>query len=211
MSKNIKLGKQAKQHYHEAWQLYLGDHYDEAREHLNKAIELEPDWAQPHLLFGQTYILQKKPDYKAAEREFRRVIFLDPTWDEGYYWLSGAFDEQGHLGKAIRALRYAMKLNPKDNRYPTSVGEYRMKQGKYRSAIKWFRRGIKLKPHYGQADYHLFLAEALLADNQLKAARKEWKFVLTLEPMYPSYKKTHKEAKRMLKKYPKTSKAGSAK
>jgi hypothetical protein len=41
----------------------------------------------------------------------------------------------------------------------------------------------------------------LRRDGQIEAARKHWQFVLTLEPMYPSYDEPHKEAERKLSEH----------
>ncbi len=157
--------------------------------------------AQKYLSLGHNYFCDEPRDVEAVVREFRQVVELEPSWDEGYGWLSAALQELGQIDEAISARREAMRLAPDDARHPTSLGVILMQQHEYSEAIEMLRKGISLNPHYGEADAHLFLAEALLADGQIEEACKEWRFVLTLEPMYPSYKEPHKEAKRMLKKH----------
>ena len=155
--------------------------------------------AQKHLSLGQGHFFDEPRDVEAAVQEFRQVIESAPNWDEGYGWLSSALHELGHLDEAISTRREAMRLAPEDARHPTSLGVILMQQHKPLEAIEMLCKGISLNPHYGKADAHLFLAEALLANGQIQEACQEWQLVLTLKPMYPSYEEPHQEAKRMLK------------
>lgn len=156
--------------------------------------------AENHLARGHTFYFDER-NAEAAAREFRLAIELAPLWDEGYGWLSYALDNLEQLDEAITIRREAIRLAPEDPRHPIALGVCLTKKMQYGEAIQWLRKGISLKPHYGEADAHLYLAEALVANGQIAEAREEWRFVLTIEPSYPSYKHTHQEAKRMLKKH----------
>lgn len=157
--------------------------------------------AEKHLSRGHAYFFDEPRDVEAAAQEFRRVVELAPSWDEGYGWLSAALHELGQIDEAISARHEAMRLAPQNARHPTSLGIILMQKHEYPASIEMLRKGILLKPHYGEADAHLFLAEALVANGQTEEACRECQLVLTIEPMYPSYKKPHREARRLLKKH----------
>lgn len=197
-----KVNKTAAKHFKKAWELYLNNDYEQAKQQLAAAIELDPEWGQPHLLLGQIYFFdEENKNVSAAVQEFRQVVELEPEWDEGYLWLSSALSESNLKDEAVAMSRQAVRFAQRDPRHHIQLGDLLTQQGEYKEAIQSLRKGIKLKPHYGYADAYLFLAEALVADNQIEEACKQWRFILTLEPMYPSYKHPHKEAKRLLKKH----------
>jgi Tfp pilus assembly protein PilF len=197
-----KINEAAAKHFKKAWKLYLNNDHEQAKHELAAAIELDPEWGQPHLLLGQIYFFdEENRNVSAAVQEFRRVVELEPEWDEGYGWLSSALAETDLLGEAVAMCRQAAQFAPRDPRHHISLGVLLTQQRKYEEAIQSLRRGIKLKPHYGYADVYLLLAEALVANSQIEEACKQWRFILTLEPMYPSYEHPHEEAKRLLKKH----------
>jgi tetratricopeptide (TPR) repeat protein len=174
-----KVIKAADKHYKEAWKLYLNNHYEQAKQQLDAAIELAPDWEQPHLLLGQIYYLDEEgKDVGAAIPQFRQVTELEPEWDEGYGWLSSVLSETDSLDEAVAMRRKAVQFAPRDPRHHVSLGVMLTQQRKFEEAIQSLRQGIKLKPDYCYADACLFLAEALVANNQIEEACKQWRSIL---------------------------------
>ncbi|MBW3637350.1 MAG: tetratricopeptide repeat protein, partial [Armatimonadetes bacterium] len=150
---------------------------------------------------GLKYFFEEPRNVAAAAREFQQVTELAPYWDEGYGWLSAALEEINQTDWAISSLRQAMRLAPENARYPISLGRIFLRRHDYSKAIKLFRKGISLKPHYGEAEAHLFLAEALVGAGNIEEARQEWQSVMTLQPMYPSFEKLHEEVRHLLNKH----------
>lgn len=110
-----------------------------------------------------------------------------------------AYEALGDEDRAARAWQTARKLDRNDSRCLISLGVLRTRQRRFKEAIQLLKQGIALKPHYGFADAKLFLAEALERANRMKQARQQWREVLELEPMYPSYDEPMKEARRKLR------------
>lgn len=60
---------------------------------------------------------------------------------------------------------------------------------------------MELKPHYGEPDARLFLAEAFEKANDLSKAVEQWRIVESMEASYPSYEAPRQEAKNKLQRY----------
>jgi tetratricopeptide (TPR) repeat protein len=188
----------ARQQYQLGYQFLIEQDWPRALKHFRKAVALSPDTGSYHWGLGSAYFHQAKPDLPAAILEFEIVTKLKPDWSEGYYCLALAREASGALKEAVPVFERAIQLAPEDSRIPTALGVCLTKLKDYKRAIQQLRRGIQLKPHYGEASAHLFLADALLLSGQSTEARKEWKFVLTLPEMYPEHGEAAKEARRKL-------------
>jgi len=64
-------------------------------------------------------------------------------------------------------------------------------------------KGLKLKPHYGEGDARLFLAESYIKTNKLNKAINQWQIITTLDSTYPSYEDVRNQAEEMLQKWKK--------
>ncbi len=183
------------------WQLHISGSYARARQYFLKAIQICPDDAQLHLLLGQSFFFQRRPNPAEAVRAFRRVVDLSPDWGEGHYWLGTVQEKRGQLREAVASFERAISLAPDDARPRIMLGVCLTRLKDYTTAIIHLRQGIALKPHYGEASAHLLLADALRQNRQIDAAREEWRRVLEMPSGYPDYEHPHKEARGLLKKY----------
>ena len=181
-----------------AFQLFVAGSYQKAREGYLNAVEKAPNWERPYLGLGQTYFFEAKPNLPEALKCFRRVVELSPEWPEGHHWLGTVQEKNGELEDAVKSFEQASRLAPSDTRPLISLGVCLTRLKRYDDAIRHLRHGIELKPHYGEASAHLFLADALIQSGQTDAACSEWKFIAQLPPTYPEYKSASKEAKKLL-------------
>lgn len=148
---------------------------------------------------GQELFFAEPPNHRGAAELFEQVVALSPNWAEGHQWLGSAYEALGDEDRAARAWQTAHKLDPNDSRCLISLGVLRSRQRQFKEAIQLLEQGIALKPHYGLADAKLFLADALEGASRMKQAKQQWREVLELEPMYPSYDEPMKEARRKLR------------
>lgn len=191
----------AKEAHEKAWALYMKKRYSQAKKVFHENIARYPDYAPSHLLLGQIHFFARKPDYDAALKEFRAVVTIKNSWEEGHHWLGAAFEQIGKVDEAIGAYRQAIRLASEDSRPHVALGNCFVRKGWYGEAIKMFRRGLELKPYCTEADVRVFLADALVKNGQITEACAEWKRVLEIEPGYPSEDAPQKEAKVMLAKH----------
>ena len=150
---------------------------------------------------GHELFFAQPPDYRGAAELFEKVVALKPDWAEGHYWLGTTYEELGDEEQAARQWQVAHELDPSDDRPLIALGCLRSKQRRFVEAIGLLKSGIALKPHYGFADAKLFLAQALEGAGNIKQAKEQWREVLELEPMYPSYDEPIKEARQKLSLY----------
>jgi tetratricopeptide (TPR) repeat protein len=80
----------------------------EAVYHFNKALELNPNYAEAHNSLGTALISQDK--VQEATRHFRRAQQLKPTYADAYNNLGLALVRQGRLAEAISNFKRAARL-----------------------------------------------------------------------------------------------------
>jgi protein O-GlcNAc transferase len=186
-------------YFEQARTLYLIESYAEAQKELLAAIELDQNWAEPHLLLGEIYF--SADNNEAAAAEFRKVTELAPDLDEGFGWLATALAELDQWDEAIVMLREAVRLNPEDVRHPVLLGVYLLQVEQYSEAVSVLQEALKSDLGPGEADARLYLAEALLEDDQTEAACQQWRHILTMEVEETGEESPHIEAKQMLEEY----------
>ena len=90
---------------------------EHARQHLERAVELDPGYALAHAALGAThamrYIHRTDPaDLDRAARYSERAIELDPDLGEPYPWLSYAYMRQGKVEQAIHTGHQGVERQP---------------------------------------------------------------------------------------------------
>src|SRR5262249_36561944 len=85
--------------------------YEEARRSAEKAVSLAPDLADVRMAMG---FLAFTPDldFRAAEKEFRRVLESSPNDAAAKSYLGAALSAQGRLAEAEKTCREALSLDP---------------------------------------------------------------------------------------------------
>jgi len=150
---------------------------------------------------GQTLFFAKPPDLDGAIEAFRSVTEQAPSWAEGFNWLGSALKQRGKLENAITMFQKAVQLDKLDSRPLISLGVCFTKAGRLNEAIKSFRSGLELKPHYGEADTRLMLADAFERSGKIQDAIAEWKKISEMTGFYPSGDAPMIEAKAKLAKH----------
>jgi len=93
------------------------DSLEKARQHLERAVALDPGYALAHASLGAThamrYIHRTDPaDLDCAVRYSERAIELDPELGEPYPWLAYAYMRLGKIEQAIRSGHKGVELQP---------------------------------------------------------------------------------------------------
>lgn len=119
---------------------------------------------------------------------------------EAAYTKAMAIESQGRYGEAAAAYK-ALVLHAEDPRFFIAYGVCLQHLGHWRESARQLQRGVDLKPHYGEGDARLFLAESLLRSGARKKAVEQWRRVAAMAPEYPSYDAVPDEAKRKLREH----------
>ena len=118
--------------------------YDEAIAKFEKAVELDPKNANPHIGWGAMLDEQKK--YDEAITQYQKAIALDPKCADAYNNWGTVLDEQKKYDEAIAKFQKAIELDPKSADAYNNWGNVLDEQKKYDEAIAKFQKAIELDP-----------------------------------------------------------------
>lgn len=139
--------------------------------HLNKAIEIYPNYKDAYISRGGCNFLLK--NYDASIADYRTAIKLAGTDDVKYQSLlamalreGGKFQgEQKHdLATAMKYLNEAWQLNPKDSDTARLLGVANGVQNKQAEALGWFQKAVELAPDNASYLFDLGTAYYLAGD-----------------------------------------------
>jgi tetratricopeptide (TPR) repeat protein len=128
-------------------------------------------------------MMDDAPIMATAEDAFQRALSLEAD---------------GDLAGAAAAYAQATDLDGADPRYWIARGVALLQLRHFPEAVRCLRQGVALKPHYGEADARLFLADALWLAGRRAEAEEQWLVVSKMSPMYPGYENPIREARRRL-------------
>jgi serine/threonine protein kinase len=157
---------------------------EHARQHLERAVELDPGYALAHAALGAThamrYIHRTDPaDLDRAARYSERAIELDPDLGEPYPWLSYAYMRQGKVEQAIHTGHQGVERQPDlvlSHYFLAAAYLAGTEQNKafYQPAVKHFLDATLTDPRWGAA--WLCLGQIALMCGEYDPAEK---FLLT--------------------------------
>ena len=156
----------------------------EALQVLDKAIEVDPDYAQAYAWKACTLrqaILRgyaEEPDVFNAQRiqNAEKALALDENDMECLRILCEIHMEQEDLDKAEHYHNRAFALNPNDPRMLAQRGELMTWLGKPEEGVEWVQKAMQLDPLGADGFAHL-LGRALRADRRYEDAIKAYKQV----------------------------------
>src|SRR5215470_1172322 len=141
--------------------------YEEARRTAEKAVSLAPDLAEVRMAMG---FLAFTPDldFRAAEREFRRVLESSPNDAAAKSYLGAALSAQGRLAEAEQTCREALSLDPLGTPAWYNIGRVVVGLGRYHEAEELFRKGLEIQPQASR--FHSYLALLDIIQNRPEQA-----------------------------------------
>ncbi|MEJ2130013.1 MAG: tetratricopeptide repeat protein, partial [Woeseiaceae bacterium] len=84
---------------------------DEVRERATLALELDPQLADAHAIFGlMTY--EQDGDTETAIEHLRQAIALDPSFAQAYNWLAIALQDAGRMDEARQVQEQGLVVDP---------------------------------------------------------------------------------------------------
>ncbi len=141
-----------------------------------KAAELTPKDAEPHLSAGLLHERQK--EFPAAEAEYKQVLALDPGSTEATIGLANIEMKSGHAADAEPLLRRLAAERPNDAGIHLQLGRMLAAQGKTDDALAEMQAGAKLAP--GDADAQRDVAELLVDGKKFPEAEAIYQNLVTL-------------------------------
>jgi len=148
-----------------------------ARRAALKAIELDPNLAEAHASLADVF-LHFDRDWQAADREYRRSIECNPDYALGYHWYANLLTAKGQHEAAHIAIMHALDLDPVSIITLVWAGVTSHLAHRFEEAVKHYRSALELDPHFIWA--HMYLAQALEQQGNLKGALREFETTLKL-------------------------------
>jgi tetratricopeptide (TPR) repeat protein len=146
------------------------DSLDRAIYLLEKAIELDPEYARAWAALGVAYDLKGSflgiPDlsYKAIEFE-KKAIELNPRISQAHRFLAGAYNSLGRYDEAIEAITEAIRLDPGNaDAHSTLARAYWIGKGMIEEAITELELAVAINPEAGYSYLQLGLLYVLKGD-----------------------------------------------
>ena len=145
------------------------DSFPTAKTAALKALEIEPNLAEPYNALGFISLLYEW-DMAASEKHFRRALELNPKYAPAHHWYSDFLAANCRLEESWSEAQRAHELDPLNLIINWTLGWILYFSRKYDEAIQQFRKTLELDPNY--LVVHMFLGQACV-QNQLYAPAEE--------------------------------------
>ena len=153
--------------------------FDRARDAYNRAIELDPDFAEAHAAVAERKLYLEN-DWEGAEGAFRRALELNPSLPgthAHYGWYLNLFDRQD---EAVAEMERAVELDPLTPLWAAWVADVHSFGGDFEAAEEAAREAIEVNPDFPWS--HSSLAVALAGQGEFEEAIE----ILEATPRNPS-------------------------
>jgi tetratricopeptide (TPR) repeat protein len=150
---------------------------DQAIAEFVKIIALEPNNLEDRLLLGQLYTV--KHDTAKAEAQFKAAQKIEPASEDVILNLARLYAEGGDVKRAVNLLE-AVPVDDRTTKEEFALGAAYEQLKDLKGAIAAYQRSYDMEPENLDAGHAL--AQALLADNQLDAALKQFQELIQADP-----------------------------
>jgi len=140
--------------------------YSKAVEHLERALQLAPDYYEAQNNLGVQYLRTQR--FRDAEKAFERAQSLNPEADEPLINLGSLYYQEGQIQsstskeeaaatfqKAVGFLQEAIRKNPRSVTAHHYLGAALYKTGSYEQAEPMLRRALELDSGFTEAEFTL--------------------------------------------------------
>ena len=150
---------------------------DQAITEFDKIVALKPNSVEDHMVLGQLYTVKHQPE--KAEAQFKTAQSIEPESEDVVLNLSRLYAESGDLQQAVKAITDV----PVEGRTPKmefTLGALYQQMKQPKDSIAAYTRASELEP--GDLQTMDALAQALLNNEQLDDALKEFKQLAEADP-----------------------------
>ncbi|MGD0587890.1 MAG: tetratricopeptide repeat protein [Thermoplasmata archaeon] len=144
--------------------------FPRAREAAERALAIDDHLAEAHASLGFVRFLYER-DWKPAEEELTRAIFLNPGYPVGHQFYADFLKAMGRFAEALTEMRKALELDPVSMAVNTGFGHVLYLSRDFDGAIEQYRRALELDPTFGPA--HLWFGRPFLQKGMFKEAIAE--------------------------------------
>ncbi len=152
-----------------------------ARRRIERAIALAPEQGTLYFQYGNTLLKQKQ--YTAARAQFERCTQIQPTFSDGWAFLSSVLESVGDRAGADRILAEGLRLCPNSPGLHLQNGRRLQREKRPEEALAEFRLSARLRPN--EADAFLAIATTLITLGRKAEGLEAVDQALVAEPEHP--------------------------
>ena len=154
--------------------------YDQVFNDLNRAIKLQPSFAEP--INNRGMIFNRRENYELAFKDFNRAIELSPKYAEAYNNRGMINTKMGLYELALKDFNKALELKPELAEALSNRGDNYNKQKKYDLALKDLNIAIALQPNSASAYFNRGVTYGELG--QITKSIEDYSKALEIDPKY---------------------------
>jgi tetratricopeptide (TPR) repeat protein len=126
---------------------------EEAIAHCRKALEIKPDYAEPHHNLGLAFFQQGRLD--EAVSQYQQALEIKPDLTPAHFNLGIIFFQQGRLNEAITHYQKVLETKPNNAVAHNNLGLSFFLVGRMGEAISQYQKALEIKPDYAEAQKNL--------------------------------------------------------
>ncbi len=150
----------------------------EAREQLEQALRLKPDYADAHYNLG--VIFESQGRMRDAIEQYEQALEINPDYPAAHNNLANALAQDGKLEDAIRHYEEALRLKPDFANAHNNLGAILVRLGRPKDGIRHYEEALRLDPDYANAHYNL--GAVLEGEGHVSEAIEQYQQALKLRP-----------------------------
>jgi tetratricopeptide (TPR) repeat protein len=151
---------------------------DEAIAQYQKAVEINPGYAEARNNLGNVLLQQGKVD--EAIVQLQRALEIKPDFADAHNNLGNALLQQGKVDEAMEHVLRALQINSDSANAHDILGNAFLQKGNVDGAILEYQAALQLNPHYAEAWYNL--GNARLRQGKLDEAIAQYEKALEINP-----------------------------
>ncbi|MEN6319074.1 MAG: tetratricopeptide repeat protein [Syntrophaceae bacterium] len=132
-------------YYYLALEFYNIKNYEKEFENYQKAIALDPKYANAYFGLGDNSYDQGK--YDEAIRYYNKAIEINPNYIDAIISIGNTYYNRGKYNEAIQYYKKAIDVDPNNFNAIISIGNAYFNRGKYNEAIQYYKKAIEINPN----------------------------------------------------------------
>ena len=154
-----------------------GNVLDQAVAEYEKIVALEPKDVEDRMVLGQLYTVKHQP--QKAEEQFKTAQAIEPDSEDVVLNLARLYAESGDIEHAAKVVE-AVPESDRTSKMEFALGAAYDQMKRTKDAIAAYQRALDIEP--GDVRSMGALAQALLNDDQLDAAMKQYRQLAEADP-----------------------------
>ena len=150
----------------------------DAREQLEQALRLKPDYADAHHNLGLVW--ESRGRMREAIEQYGQALRINPEYPAAHNNLANALARDGKLEDAARHYEEALRLKPDFASAHSNLGALLVRLGRPEDGIRHYEEALRLDPDYASAHYNL--GAALEGEGRVSEAIEQYQQALKLRP-----------------------------